>query len=163
MRSRCEQLVVGPDAMQDHGALTDAIDEEEVGSQMALGKATPLVAMLRETTLAKGGWEGVTGDEDVEDVLECFDVEVGVFASLAVVALEARENDQLSSQRTASRALPKRRPLPAASSFSESLSAARSAAAERFGFARAAHALSAAAALRLPVRALSASISPSLS
>ena len=50
----------------------------------------------------------------------------------------------------ASRPLRKRLPLPVASSFNESLRAARSSAMERFAFARAAHALSAAAALRLP-------------
>src|SRR5262249_30743159 len=63
----------------------------------------------------------------------------------------------------ASRPLLKLRPLPVASSFRESLRAALSSAIERFAFARDAHALSAAAALRLPVRALSAAISRSLS
>ena len=61
----------------------------------------------------------------------------------------------------ASRPLSNRRPLPAASSFIDSLRAAWSSAAERFAFARAAQALRAAAALCLPVRALIASISGS--
>src|SRR5215469_12842724 len=51
----------------------------------------------------------------------------------------------------ASRPLPKLRRLPVASSFKDSLRAARSSAMERFASARAAHALSAAAALRLPI------------
>jgi len=160
---RTEQLRVRPNAMQDHRARADSIDEQQVGSQVAFPEATPAIAALSETMLAQSRWERLAGDQGVEDILERFGVELSVLASVSVIALEAREDDQFSSQRMASRPLSKRRPLPVVSSFNESLRAPLSCAAERLAFARAAQALSAAVALRLPVRALSASISPSLS
>lgn len=63
----------------------------------------------------------------------------------------------------ASRPLRKVFPFPAASSLSDSLSAVRSSAVERFGFARETHAFSAADASLSPVRALSSLISRSVS
>jgi len=50
------------------------------------------------------------GDHHVEDVFERFALKVGMFASGPVVALEARQDDQVSSQRMASRPLRNRRP-----------------------------------------------------
>jgi hypothetical protein len=79
--------------VQNDRAPTDSIDEQKVASQMALGKATPFFAPSPETMLAECRWEPTAGDQDVEDVLESFDVEFGVLTSVSVVALEAREND----------------------------------------------------------------------
>src|SRR5487761_910696 len=149
--------------MQDNRMPTDSIDEQKVRPQVALSEATPVVGALPEAVLTEGRWQLLARDQGVENVLERFGVEFRVLTSVPVIALETLEDDQLSSHRMASRPVRKRRPLPADSSFNESLRAARSSAAERFAFARAAQALSAAAALRLPVRALSASISRSLS
>src|SRR6186713_2363692 len=85
-----------------------------------------------------------------------------MLAGEAIVALEARQDDQLQSQRIASRLLRKAFPFPAVSSLSDSLSALRSSAVERFGFARETHAFSAEEASRSPVRALSILISRSV-
>jgi hypothetical protein len=79
--------------MQDHRTPTDSIDEQEVGSQVALREATPVFATLSETMLAEGRWEPLAGDQGVEDILERFGVELGVLTSVSVIALEAREND----------------------------------------------------------------------
>lgn len=121
-----EELRMRPDAMQDHRTPTDSIDEQEVGPQVAFSEAIPVFAALRETMLAQGRWQPLAGNQRVEDIFERFGVELGVLLSGSVIALEARENDQLSSQRTASRPLSKRRPLPAASSSNDSLRVARS-------------------------------------
>jgi hypothetical protein len=90
---RPEQLLVRPDTVQNDRAPTDSIDEQKVASQMALGKATPFFAPPPQTVLAKCRWESIAGDQDVENMLESFDVEFGVLTSVSVVALEAREND----------------------------------------------------------------------
>jgi len=90
---RSEQLRVRPDAMQDHRAPTDSIDEQEVGAQLALREATPVFGMLSETMLAEGRRESLAADQGVEDVLKRFGVELRVLTSASVIALEAREND----------------------------------------------------------------------
>jgi hypothetical protein len=90
---RTEQLCVRPDAIQDHGAPTDPIDEKKIGPQVALREATPVIAALSEAMFSEGRWEPLTGNQGVEDVLERFNVEFGVFTSVPVIALEAREND----------------------------------------------------------------------
>jgi hypothetical protein len=79
--------------MHDHAAPTDPIDEQKVGSQMALNEATPVMAAHTEPMLTEGRWEPLTGDKGVEDVLERFSVEFGVLTSFPIVALETREND----------------------------------------------------------------------
>ena len=79
--------------MHDHGTPPDSINEEEVGSQMALGEPTPRFATLPEAVLTKRRWERLTGDQDIEDVLERLKIKFGVLTSVSVVALEAREND----------------------------------------------------------------------
>jgi hypothetical protein len=68
-----------------------------------------------------------------------------VTARNSIVALKA-QNSQLSSQLIASRPLRKRLPGPAASSCSDSFSAAHRSAEVRSAFARAAHAFNAASA-----------------
>jgi hypothetical protein len=60
---------------------------------MALGEPTPPFATLPETVLTKRRWERLTGDQDIEDVLERLKIKFGVLTSVSVVALEAREND----------------------------------------------------------------------
>jgi hypothetical protein len=79
--------------MQDHCAPTHSIDEQEVGSQMTLGEATPLRAALVEAVLAEGRWKLLTGDQDVKYVLKRFDVEIRMLTSVSIIALEARQND----------------------------------------------------------------------
>jgi hypothetical protein len=90
---RPEQLCVRPDAMQDHRTPADPIDEQKVGPQVALREATPVIVTLSEAMLTEGRREPLAGDQGVEDVLERFGVEFGVFTSVPVIALEAREND----------------------------------------------------------------------
>ena len=90
---RSEQLRVRADAMQDHRTTTDSIDEQEVGSQLALHEAAPVFSMLSETMLAEGRREPLAGDQGVEDILERFCVELRVLTRVSVIALEAREND----------------------------------------------------------------------
>jgi hypothetical protein len=91
---------------------------------MALSEAGPIYAALVELMLSESIGQLPAGDHDIEHVLERLSVEFGVLAGGSVIALEARQDDQLSSQRMASRPLRKRLPLPAASSFNDSLSAA---------------------------------------
>ena len=88
-----EQLLMRPDAMHDHRAPAYSIDEQEVGSQMTLGEASPLGTALVEAVRAESRWELLTGNQQVEDVLERFDVEFGMLTSRAIIALEARQND----------------------------------------------------------------------
>ena len=82
-----------PDAVQDHRAPTDSIDEEEVCSHVAFREAIPVFAALSEPMLAQRRWQPLAQDQGVEDILERFGVELGVLASVSVIALEAREND----------------------------------------------------------------------
>src|SRR6185312_5121604 len=91
------------------------------------------------------------GLNQIEHVFERLRVEFRMLAGGSEVALEARQNDQLSSQRMASRPLRKRLPLPAVSSFNDSLNAALNSAIVRSRLARAAHAFRAASAFLLPV------------
>jgi hypothetical protein len=84
---------VRPDAVQNDRAPTNSIDKQKVGSQMALGKATPFFAPRPQTVLAQCRWEPIAGDQDVERILKSFDIEFSVLTSISVVALEAREND----------------------------------------------------------------------
>jgi hypothetical protein len=56
-------------------------------------EAGPVCATLAQAMLAKGRRKILTGDKNVEDVLEGFDVEIGVLASGSVIALEARQDD----------------------------------------------------------------------
>jgi hypothetical protein len=56
---------------------------------MTLREATPLSTTLAEPMLA----ELLGRDQEVKDVLEGFDVEVGMLASVSIIALEARQND----------------------------------------------------------------------
>lgn len=70
-----------------------AIDEKKVGPEVAFHEATPVIATLSEAMFAEGRWEFLAGNQRVEDVLQRFDVEFGVFTSVPVIALEAREND----------------------------------------------------------------------
>jgi hypothetical protein len=88
-----EKLPVCPDAMHDHRAATYSIDQQQVGSEMTLREAAPVCATLAKAMLAKGRRKVLTGDKNVEDVLEGFDVEIGVLASGSVIALEARQDD----------------------------------------------------------------------
>jgi hypothetical protein len=88
-----EQLRVRPDAVHDHHAPTDPIDEQKVGSQVALREAAPIMATHAEPMLTEGRWEPLAGDQCVEDVLEGFGVEFGVLTSFPVIALETLEND----------------------------------------------------------------------
>ena len=88
-----EKLPVCPDAMHDHRAPTYSIDQQEVGSEMTLCEAGPVCTTLAKAMLAKGRRKLLTGDKNVEDVLEGFDVEIGVLASGSVIALEARQDD----------------------------------------------------------------------
>ena len=90
---RPEQLLVRSDAMHDHGAPPHSVYQQEVGAQMALREATPLLAPLPEAMLMQRRWKPLSGDQDVEDVLERLNVEFGVLTSISIVALEAREND----------------------------------------------------------------------
>jgi hypothetical protein len=82
-----------PDAMHDHPAPTDPIDEQKVRSEVALGEAAPVAATHTQPMLAEGRWEPLAGDQCVEDVLEGFGVEFGVLTSFPVIALETLEND----------------------------------------------------------------------
>jgi hypothetical protein len=66
---RTEQLCVRPDAMQDHRAPTDPIDEKKIGSQVALREATPVIGALSEAMFSEGRWEPLTGNQGIEDVL----------------------------------------------------------------------------------------------
>jgi len=149
--------------MQGNRVPANTIDQEQVRSQLTFGKAREIGFALCESVLVKRFRQSVAGDHEVENVLERLGVKLGVFASCSVIAPEARQDNQLSSQWMASRPLRNRRPFPADSSFKDCLSAARSSDSERLGFARPAQSLSAAAGLFLPVRALSARISPLLS
>jgi hypothetical protein len=79
--------------MHDHRAATYSIDQQQVGSEMTLREAAPVCATLAKAMLAKGRRKVLTGDKNVEDVLEGFDVEIGVLASGSVIALEARQDD----------------------------------------------------------------------
>ena len=88
-----EQLRMRPDAMQDHRAPTDSIDEQEVSSQVAFPEPTPVSGTLSETMLAQGRRQPLAKDQGVENILERFGVELGVLTSVSVVALEAREKD----------------------------------------------------------------------
>jgi hypothetical protein len=60
---------------------------------VALREATPVIAALSEAMFTEGRWEFLAGNQGVEDILKRFDVEFGVFTSVPVIALEAREND----------------------------------------------------------------------
>ena len=82
-----------PHAMQNHRAPTYSIDEQQVSSEMALREATPLLSRLAEPVLAEGRREPLSGNQEVKHVLEGFDVEIGMPASVSIVALEARQND----------------------------------------------------------------------
>ncbi|HEY1890361.1 MAG TPA: hypothetical protein VGG63_08140 [Steroidobacteraceae bacterium] len=90
---RPEQLHMRPDAMQDHRTPTDPIDEKKIGPKVAFHEATPVIATLSEAMFMEGRWEFLAGNQRVEYVLQRFDVEFGVFTSVPVIALEAREND----------------------------------------------------------------------
>jgi hypothetical protein len=79
--------------MQDHLTPTNSIDEQEVGSQVAFHEATPIVARLAETMLTQGRWKPLACDQGIEDILERFRIELGVLPGVAVIALDAREND----------------------------------------------------------------------
>ena len=145
--------------MQDDRVAANAIDEEQFRAQVAFGEVSQIEGALAETVLPKWfGWS-CPGNQDIKNVLKRLEIEFRMFSGSTVVALEARQNDQLSSHRMASRPLRKRCPLPAVSSSSDSFSAALSAADECFGFARVTHAFRAASALLSPVRALSVLIS----
>ena len=82
-----------PDAVQDHRVPTDSIDEEEVCSQVAFREATPVFATLYEPMLAQRRGQLLARNQGVENILERFGVELGVLASVSVIALEARQND----------------------------------------------------------------------
>jgi hypothetical protein len=60
---------------------------------MTLREATPLSTTLAKPMLAEGCRELLGRDQEVKDVLEGFDVEVGMLASVSIIALEARQND----------------------------------------------------------------------
>lgn len=77
---------------------------------MTLSEASPIGAAFVEAMLSKCLRQPATGDQHIEYVLESISLKLGVLASGPVVALEARQNDQLSSQRIASRPLRNRRP-----------------------------------------------------
>jgi len=79
--------------MHDYRALTNPIDEQKVGSKVAFGEASPVVATHTEAMLTEGRWENVSGDECIEDVLERFGVKFGMLTSFPVIALETPEND----------------------------------------------------------------------
>jgi hypothetical protein len=133
--------------MANDGITANPIEKKEVSSEMAFPKRPEINHAPSEPMFAKRLRQLCTGDQQVEDVFERVVVEFGMLASRSVIPLEAREDDQLSSQRMASRPLRKRRPLPRASSFIDSRSDARSCADERFGLACVIHAFSAASAL----------------
>ena len=82
-----------PDAMQDYRTPPDAVDEQEIGSEMALSEAIPGLASPAEAVLAQGRGQPLAQDQGVEDILECFGVEFDVLTSVSIVALEAREDD----------------------------------------------------------------------
>lgn len=79
--------------MHDDRAPTDPIDEQKVRSQVALGEATPVTVTYAEAMLTERRWEPLAGDQCVENVLQRFGVEFGVFTSFPVIAVEALEND----------------------------------------------------------------------
>jgi hypothetical protein len=58
---------------------------------MTLRQATPLSTTLAEPMLAEGCRELLGRDQQVKDALEGFDVEVGMLASVSIIALEARQ------------------------------------------------------------------------
>ena len=72
---------------------------------MTLGKASPIGATFTEAVLPKFLRQLAAGDPHVKNEFESFSLKFRMLASGAVVALEARQNDQLSSQRIASRPL----------------------------------------------------------
>jgi len=147
------------DSMEDYHVAANAIDEEQVRAQVALGEASQIEGAPPEAVFLKLLRRLFAGNQHFEDVIKRLAVEFRMFSGNTVVALEARQNDQLSSHRIASRPVRKRCPLPAVSSYSDSFSAALSAADERFGFARTTQAFRAASAFLSPVRALSVLIS----
>jgi hypothetical protein len=79
--------------MHDHRAPTYSIDQQEIGSEMALRETGPVCATLAKAMLAKGRRKVLTRDKNIEDELEGFEVEIGVLASVSVIALEARQDD----------------------------------------------------------------------
>lgn len=79
--------------MKNDRASAQLIDEQEIRPQMTLPQSAPIRTALPETVLAKCCGELVTGDEDVEEVLQCLGVEFGMTAGTSIVALEARQND----------------------------------------------------------------------
>ena len=112
------------DAMQGNRVSADPIDQEQVRSQPTFGETCQISFALCESVLMKGFRQFLARDHEVEDVLERLGIKLGVFASSSVIAPEARQDDQLSSQWMASRPLRNRRPLPADSSLKDCLSAA---------------------------------------
>jgi len=48
---------------------------------------------LVEALLAESCRKLLASDEEVKDVFEGFDVEIGMVASVSIIALEARQND----------------------------------------------------------------------
>src|ERR1041385_7251698 len=105
------------DAMQSNRVPANPIDQEQVRSQLTFGETRQVGFALCESVLMKCFRQFVAGEHEVEDVLERLGIKLGVFASSSVIALEARQDDQLSSKRMASRPLRNRRPLAADSSF----------------------------------------------
>jgi hypothetical protein len=79
--------------MHDHRALTDPINEQKVGSQVALSKATPVILTLSEAVLTEGRGKPLAGNQGVEDVLKRFGVKFGVLTSVPIIALKTLEND----------------------------------------------------------------------
>ena len=158
-----KQLLVRSDTVKDHRVAPNSIYHQKVRAEVALRQPSPIGTALVESMLPERLRQSATRDHQVKDMLQRFGLEFRVLSCVAIVALEARQDDQLPSQRRASRPLRKVFPFPAASSLRESLSAVRNSVAERFGFARETHAFSAADASFSPVRALSILISRSVS
>src|SRR5271154_4480014 len=100
-----------------------------------LDEASQTEGTLSKAVVPKWLRRACPGNQGKKNALKRLAIEFRMLSGSAIVALEARQNEQLSSHWMASRPLRKRCPLPAVSSFSDPFSAALSAAEDRFGLA----------------------------
>jgi len=77
--------------MQSNRVPANAIDQEQVRSQLTFGETRQVGLALRKSVLMKYFRQFIAGDHEVEDVLERLGIKLGVFASSSVIAPEARQ------------------------------------------------------------------------
>jgi hypothetical protein len=115
--ARSEQLRVCSDSMHYDRRRPDPVYEQQVSAQVTFNESGPIGSPFSEPMFVERPRKRLPRDEKVEHVLQGIPLELRMPPRLAIIAFEARKNDQLSSHRKASRPLLNRRPLPSASSF----------------------------------------------